>query len=280
MAPPAMGAPRHLFAALAAAALTTASVSPVFYSAPRHGTMQGLSVRQSSNKDQCPSGSKVCDIFCIESTYECCDRGHGEACDPGYYCIEQGCCRNGSQCSGPPRGCTEDAVLCDDICIPAGGVCCNTGSGSWCEKGDVCLSSGKCGRTSSGGDGGSDDSPDPLADTTVTVTATPTETTTVRRGGNPLPKTSAPIEVDGGTGGGGQGYSLAPVNSNKAGEDSETQTGESQAEPTGGAGDKSNSNSQSESDESNKGDDTGAGVAVTVPVNAMVCVLAAMVFTV
>jgi hypothetical protein len=216
----------------------------------------------------------VCDIFCIESTYECCDRGHGEACDEGYYCIEQGCCRNGAECAGPPTGCTEEAMLCDDICIPAGNICCNTGSGSFCEKGDVCLSSGKCGRT---GSGGSDGSPNPLADgKTVTVTATPTET--VRRGGNPLPKTSAPIEVDvGGGGGGGQGYSLAPVNSNENGE---TQTGSPQAEPTGDGDDNSNSDSQAESDENNKGDSTGAGVAVTVPTAAIVWVLAVMAFTV
>lgn len=270
-----MNTSKRLLATLVAACLAAADISPVFHSTPRHGSVLGLSARQSS---ECPNDYQVCDIFCIESSYKCCGLGQGEACDAGYYCTSDGCCRDGTKCSGPPTGCTENAVLCDNICIPADGVCCNRGDKSWCDKGEICMSSGKCGRTSSGGGGGGS-SPDRDPGVTTIFMGSPTATTIPQRGGKPLPRTSsAPNEIEvGGNDGGGGGYSLAPVQSDEAGANGPSTPSNSQAAPTGASSDKDSSDSGSGSAGDTKDGGKGTGVALKVPLAVLAAMLAVVV---
>ncbi|KAL4926338.1 uncharacterized protein BDV17DRAFT_269631 [Aspergillus undulatus] len=52
--------------------------------------------RQSSNCAEI--GADSCEGYCIPSGYNCCANGTG--CQPGYYCVANGCCPNGERCSG------------------------------------------------------------------------------------------------------------------------------------------------------------------------------------
>ncbi|KAJ6782458.1 hypothetical protein PWT90_04821 [Aphanocladium album] len=98
---------------------------------------------------KCFKSQIACDSECIDSSFVCCNVGQGQACQEGYSCYSQGCCRNGQTCSGPPKGCTATTKMCDVGCIPKDRTCCNFGDGSSCDSDTVCLSSGQCGRLQS-----------------------------------------------------------------------------------------------------------------------------------
>lgn len=118
----------------------TANTGVYFHIARR----QALSIRQ--NIELCLNSQVSCDSSCIDKYFECCHVGQGQACEQGYYCYSQGCCRAGQTCSGPPKGCTPTTKMCDIGCIPRDRVCCDYGDGSSCDADTVCLKSGMCGR--------------------------------------------------------------------------------------------------------------------------------------
>lgn len=52
--------------------------------------------------------------------------------------------------------CTENGkVACDSLCMPLGSVCCDDGSGSYCQTDNICIPNGCCpeGETCIGGGG-------------------------------------------------------------------------------------------------------------------------------
>lgn len=137
------------YAADAAAEAATIGTG-VFFHIPGHNGDKLLTTRQKGDAgDKCLAGQVACDADCIEQSFECCHVGQGQACQAGYSCYSQGCCRQGQTCSGPPKGCTATTKMCDVGCIPEDRVCCNFGDGSSCDSDTVCLASGVCGRQQS-----------------------------------------------------------------------------------------------------------------------------------
>ncbi|OAA63811.1 hypothetical protein ISF_04520 [Cordyceps fumosorosea ARSEF 2679] len=143
----------------------------IFFYIPNQGVPGSatlLTARQQGGStggpDICTGGQVACDSSCIDAGFECCHVGQGQACQEGYSCYSQGCCRHGKTCSGPPRGCTSTTKVCDVGCIPRDRVCCGLGDGSSCDPGTVCLASGLCGTPASSGSasssvGGQDQTP-------------------------------------------------------------------------------------------------------------------------
>ncbi|KAM3497456.1 hypothetical protein MY10362_009195 [Beauveria mimosiformis] len=167
--------------ATAAAAAETNSVGVgFFFHIPGHSSSSSsinsrtlLTSRQKTGL-QCVKGLVGCDTECIDASFECCHAGQGQACEEGYTCYSQGCCRKGQTCSGPPKGCTATTKLCDVGCIPRDRVCCGLGDGSSCDADTVCLDSGLCGRQKSDiGPGGS-------------ASSRPSQTATLSTGGNAI----------------------------------------------------------------------------------------------
>ncbi|KAF1733211.1 hypothetical protein CRV24_007110 [Beauveria bassiana] len=123
-------------AATAAAAQTNAVGGGFFFHIPGHSSSSSssssrtlLTSRQKTGP-QCLKGLVGCDTECIDASFECCHVGQGQACEEGYTCYSQGCCRKGQTCSGPPKGCTATTKMCDVGCIPRDRVCCGLGDGS------------------------------------------------------------------------------------------------------------------------------------------------------
>ncbi|OAA35267.1 hypothetical protein BBO_08869 [Beauveria brongniartii RCEF 3172] len=174
---------------------------------------------------QCLKGLASCDTECIDASFECCHVGQGQACEEGYTCYSQGCCRKGQTCSGPPKGCTATTKMCDVGCIPRDRVCCGLGDGSSCDADTVCLDSGLCGRQKS------DIGPGSSSSGAGSASSRPSQTATLSTGGSAIVPgssglssagtslrtrsdsaigasiTSSVSEVSGG------GYSLLPVTS-------------------------------------------------------------------
>ncbi|KAJ4158706.1 uncharacterized protein LMH87_009220 [Akanthomyces muscarius] len=122
----------------------------VFFHILGHNSDRLLTTRQKGSAgDKCLAGQVACDAECIDQSFECCHVGQGQACQAGYSCYSQGCCRQGQTCSGPPKGCTATTKMCDIGCIPKDRVCCDFGDGSSCDSDTVCLASGVCGRQQS-----------------------------------------------------------------------------------------------------------------------------------
>ncbi|POR31069.1 hypothetical protein TPAR_08722, partial [Tolypocladium paradoxum] len=93
--------------------------------------------------DSCDLAEKVCDRnYCIPTLGQCCAVGNGAYCKTGKYCVTGGCCDVGKVCRGPGGGCDAGEVTCGNFCIAAGGNCCNTATGQWCEKGKTCVNGG------------------------------------------------------------------------------------------------------------------------------------------
>lgn len=137
------------YAADAAAEAATIGTGGFFH-IPGHNSDKLLTTRQKGDApDKCLAGQVACDADCIEQSFECCHVGQGQACQAGYSCYSQGCCRQGQTCSGPPKGCTATTKMCDIGCIPEDRACCNFGDGSSCDFDTVCLASGVCGRQQS-----------------------------------------------------------------------------------------------------------------------------------
>jgi hypothetical protein len=103
--------------------------------------------------------------------------------------------------------CTDNSeVDCEQSCMPAGSVCCNDGSSTYCDPGEVCIPGGCCPRGQEcSGPGGTQ---------TLILTGTgalPTGNT------SPLTTYTTPATA-GGNGNGGNTYSVAPLDtSTKAG---------------------------------------------------------------
>ncbi|KAM0740953.1 hypothetical protein ACQRIT_003810 [Beauveria bassiana] len=140
--------------AAAAAAQTNAVGGGFFFHIPGHSSSSSISSRtlltsRQKTGPQCLKGLVGCDTECIDASFECCHVGQGQACEEGYTCYSQGCCRKGQTCSGPPKGCTATTKMCDVGCIPRDRVCCGLGDGSSCDADTVCLDSGLCGRQKS-----------------------------------------------------------------------------------------------------------------------------------
>ncbi|EGX92629.1 hypothetical protein CCM_04002 [Cordyceps militaris CM01] len=137
-------------------AWATTSAAGIFFHLAGHSSR--LTARSG---DICPVGQAACDASCIDAAFECCHVGQGQACQEGYRCYDQGCCREGQTCRGPPRGCTDTTKMCDVGCIARDRVCCLLGDGSSCDADTVCLVAGMCGRprTALGPADGSSSSP-------------------------------------------------------------------------------------------------------------------------
>ncbi|XWW98845.1 hypothetical protein V2A60_006848 [Cordyceps javanica] len=133
-----------------AAEANTVGTGVLFHIPDRSRSSQPLTARHAAAAAaQCFAGQVACDASCIDGGFECCHVGQGQACQEGYSCYDQGCCRHGQTCSGPPRGCTATTKMCDIGCITRDRVCCNLGDGSSCDAGTVCLAVGLCGRPKS-----------------------------------------------------------------------------------------------------------------------------------
>ncbi|TQV97391.1 hypothetical protein IF1G_03134 [Cordyceps javanica] len=142
-----------------AAEANTVGTGVLFHIPDRSRSSQPLTARHAAAAAvaaQCFAGQVACDASCIDGAFECCHVGQGQACQEGYSCYDQGCCRHGQTCSGPPRGCTATTKMCDIGCITRDRVCCNLGDGSSCDAGTVCLAVGLCGRPKSEAGPGSD----------------------------------------------------------------------------------------------------------------------------
>lgn len=113
----------------------------------------------------CEAGEKACDDVCIPTSFTCCAGGIG-GCGPDYVCYDQGCCRLGNTCTGPPVQCQDGTYICGQecildsescpggspggdscdsgeescgsVCMPAGSVCCPDAL-SHCNQGEVCV---------------------------------------------------------------------------------------------------------------------------------------------
>ncbi|KAM3501709.1 hypothetical protein MY11210_009300 [Beauveria gryllotalpidicola] len=221
-------------ATAAAAAETNSIGGGFFFHIPGHSSSSSSSINSrtlltSGQKTsyQCLKGLVGCDTECIDDSFECCHVGQGQACEEGYTCYSQGCCRKGQTCSGPPKGCTATTKMCDVGCIPRDRVCCGLGDGSSCDADTVCLDSGLCGRpssssnSSSGGGGGGGGSAPSRPSQTATSSA---DASAIVPGssGSSSAGTSLRTRTDGAIGAsitssvgevssGGGGYSLLPV---------------------------------------------------------------------
>ncbi|KAK8147382.1 hypothetical protein G3M48_001742 [Beauveria asiatica] len=186
-------------AAAAAAAETNSVGAGFFFHIPGHSSSSSsinsrtfLTPRQKTGH-QCLEGLASCDTECVDAGFECCHVGQGQACEEGYTCYSQGCCRRGQTCSGPPKGCTATTKMCDVGCIPRDRVCCGLGDGSSCDADTVCLDSGLCGRQKSDIGPGSSSS-------RGSASSRPRQTATLSTGGSAI--------VPGSSGSGSAGTSL------------------------------------------------------------------------
>lgn len=229
--------------------------------------MQLLGTRSGGGDAKCFKSQTACDGQCIDGMYVCCNVGQGQACQPGYTCYSQGCCREGQTCSGPPKGCTATTKVCDIGCIPKDRTCCGYGDGSSCDSDTVCLASGLCGRQqselgpSSGGDKGGGGGPQSSGQTSQSV---PQGTSAVA-GGQSTSKASLKTLSDTAIGASvtssvvvsSGAYSLLPVTSTTSG------SGGGMSSETSSAGSsKSTGTPGASSTSSDKG---GAGTAVKAP---------------
>ncbi|KAM3541306.1 hypothetical protein ARSEF1564_005805 [Beauveria bassiana] len=166
----------------AATAQTNAVGAGSFFHIPGHSSSSSISSRtlltsRQKTGPQCLKGLVGCDTECINASFECCHVGQGQACEEGYTCYSQGCCRKGQTCSGPPKGCTATTKMCDVGCIPRDRVCCGLGDGSSCDADTVCLDSGLCGRQKSDVGPGSSSS---------SASSRPSQTATLSTGGSAI----------------------------------------------------------------------------------------------
>ena len=132
-------------------------------------TLTGTAPLPTSTGDVCSQNGQVdCAPGCMPPGGVCCNDGSGTYCLSGQYCVPGGCCPNGEECSGgggtitettltgtgpsptataTPTGdvCSQNGqVDCGPGCMPPGGVCCNDGSGSYCQSGQYCVPGGCC----------------------------------------------------------------------------------------------------------------------------------------
>ncbi|KAM3449145.1 hypothetical protein MY3296_007183 [Beauveria thailandica] len=223
------------FTTAAAAAAETNSVDAgFFFHIPGHSSSsinsRTLLTSRQKTGHQCLEGLASCDTECIDASFECCHVGRGQACEEGYACYSQGCCRRGQTCSGPPKGCTATTKMCDVGCIPRDRVCCGLGDGSSCDADTVCLDSGLCGRQKSDTRPGSSSSSSSSSGS-GSASSRPRQTATLSTGGSTIVPgssgsgsagTSLRTRTDGAIGASitssvsevsGGGYSLLPVTS-------------------------------------------------------------------
>lgn len=252
--------------ALAGLAAYTSSVAAdtpgtgVFFHIP--GRSNTLDTRGSgSSSDTCFKGQAACDSQCIDASFQCCHVGQGQACEAGYHCYSQGCCRDGRQCSGPPKGCTATTKQCDIGCIPRDRVCCGYGDGSSCDSDTICLSSGLCGRQQSELGTSSDSAKGPN-ETPVSAGggggggASPVATSARTNSQGPLETPTSGSRVVG-----SDVYSLSPVTSTDQSETGSRATPSSDEQSPSGKT-KSTSSAASKTTGTDKG---GAGVALQAP---------------
>lgn len=90
----------------------------------------------------CWSSEESCDSnWCIPIGYVCCSGGF--YCNPGDFCGSYGMCTVGGG-DDDTSNCPTGQVDCDGYCIPSSGVCCELGSGYYCDSGEVCVAGTSC----------------------------------------------------------------------------------------------------------------------------------------
>lgn len=196
----------------------------------------------------CDVGEKVCDSrYCIPILGQCCAVGNGAYCKSGKYCVTGGCCQTGKICRGGSGGCDVGEVSCGNFCMDAGGDCCNTATGQWCDAGKKCVNGGtQC--AIGGGSGGGASSSNIFGGG---------RSTSVGGGG------ASSSDIFGG--GASTSYSLAPAattDSGFGGSSPTTASDSSGSTPTGDSGD-SGSSSTSTSTSSTSSSSASASAAAT-----------------
>ncbi|QPH11139.1 hypothetical protein C2857_002755 [Epichloe festucae Fl1] len=135
---------------VALAGLASAFQGASFFEAAPANSLPGLSIDDSifeglsARAEQCLAGQATCGTsFCMPEGGTCCDGVQGTYCNPGDYCLAQGCCPHGKVCEGSPSGgCPAGKRQCGTVCIPDTSACCS--SDRWCDSPMACGKDGMC----------------------------------------------------------------------------------------------------------------------------------------